>query len=369
MPPRALAAFLPAWQDAGHTVRAGAAPAGPARRAGPDAVYEVIEQLAGAALPASALETLVLPGRVPGYEPAMLDELTVAGDVVWSGRRRPARWRWLGDARPGQHRGAAVPAARRHHHDPAARGHPHGPGRGRGAVLPGAGRPGGLLPGRRGPGDGAWPRPSGTWSARLCGGTLARCHGAEPGGRAGHGRRPPRPVTAGGAAIWDLVWAGLLTNDTLARAAHRAQHRPVRAAGPAAPAAAAARCRGAAGGRMGARRPGLGRAALPVPGRAPHGDRPLVAAAAGRTGPDPAAARAGPCPAGPARHPDPRRRGRGARARRVRRPVPGAAGHGGNRPVPPRLLRRGPGRGPVRAARRGGPDAGDGPADAPREPW
>ena len=36
-------------------------------------------------MPASALETLVLPGRVPGYQPAMLDELTAAGEVVWSG--------------------------------------------------------------------------------------------------------------------------------------------------------------------------------------------------------------------------------------------------------------------------------------------
>jgi ATP-dependent Lhr-like helicase len=30
-------------------------------------------------------ETLVLPGRVPGYQPAVLDELTAAGEVVWSG--------------------------------------------------------------------------------------------------------------------------------------------------------------------------------------------------------------------------------------------------------------------------------------------
>jgi ATP-dependent Lhr-like helicase len=36
-------------------------------------------------VPASALETLVLPTRVPGYTPALLDELTAAGEVVWSG--------------------------------------------------------------------------------------------------------------------------------------------------------------------------------------------------------------------------------------------------------------------------------------------
>jgi ATP-dependent Lhr-like helicase len=48
-------------------------------------VYEVIDQLAGAAVPASALETLVLPQRVPGYSPALLDELTAAGEIVWAG--------------------------------------------------------------------------------------------------------------------------------------------------------------------------------------------------------------------------------------------------------------------------------------------
>ena len=50
-----------------------------------DAVFDAIDQLAGAALPASAQETLVLPGRVPGYQPAVLDELAAAGEIVWSG--------------------------------------------------------------------------------------------------------------------------------------------------------------------------------------------------------------------------------------------------------------------------------------------
>ncbi|MBO0788359.1 MAG: DEAD/DEAH box helicase, partial [Actinobacteria bacterium] len=89
-PPEALAAFVPAWQSAGQLPEG--ADTGPGRRrpggwrrASADAVYDVIEQLAGAAVPASALETLVLPGRVPGYQPAMLDELTVAGEVAWCG--------------------------------------------------------------------------------------------------------------------------------------------------------------------------------------------------------------------------------------------------------------------------------------------
>jgi ATP-dependent Lhr-like helicase len=45
----------------------------------------VVEQLAGVMVPASAWETLVLPARVDGYAPGMLDELTSAGEVVWAG--------------------------------------------------------------------------------------------------------------------------------------------------------------------------------------------------------------------------------------------------------------------------------------------
>src|SRR5262249_60322996 len=83
-PPSGFAAFLPGWQRADRA--AALASAGRAARpARTDAVYEVVAQLAGAAVPASALETLVLPGRVPGYSPALLDELTAAGEVVWAG--------------------------------------------------------------------------------------------------------------------------------------------------------------------------------------------------------------------------------------------------------------------------------------------
>jgi ATP-dependent Lhr-like helicase len=45
----------------------------------------VVEQLAGCAVPASALESLVLPGRVVDYQPAVLDELTATGEVLWAG--------------------------------------------------------------------------------------------------------------------------------------------------------------------------------------------------------------------------------------------------------------------------------------------
>ncbi|GID09234.1 DEAD/DEAH box helicase [Actinocatenispora rupis] len=72
-PPRALAAFLPRWQHVGEGAR------------GVDAVAGAIEQLAGVALPASALERLVLPARVADYTPAYLDQLCASGEVVWAG--------------------------------------------------------------------------------------------------------------------------------------------------------------------------------------------------------------------------------------------------------------------------------------------
>ncbi|XRQ03506.1 Lhr family helicase [Actinomadura welshii] len=75
-PPESLGRFLPAW----HGI------AGGSRLRGVDALVQAIEQFQGAAVPASALETLVLPSRVPGYSPAMLDELTSAGEVVWAGQ-------------------------------------------------------------------------------------------------------------------------------------------------------------------------------------------------------------------------------------------------------------------------------------------
>ncbi|MFC5220639.1 ATP-dependent helicase [Streptomyces coerulescens] len=75
VPPAALAQFLPQWQHIGkgHGLR------------GIDGLVRAIEQLQGASVPASALEKLVLPSRVAGYTPAMLDELTSAGEVVWAG--------------------------------------------------------------------------------------------------------------------------------------------------------------------------------------------------------------------------------------------------------------------------------------------
>ena len=64
--------FLPTWQSVGSL-------------RGVDGVHRAVEQLAGARLPASSLESLVLPARVRDYAPAMLDELMTAGEVVWQG--------------------------------------------------------------------------------------------------------------------------------------------------------------------------------------------------------------------------------------------------------------------------------------------
>lgn len=71
--PEALARFLPAW----HGI--------PAQRGGIDQLVETLGVLQGAALVASSLETHVLPQRVKGYRPTDLDELCTSGEVVWVG--------------------------------------------------------------------------------------------------------------------------------------------------------------------------------------------------------------------------------------------------------------------------------------------
>jgi ATP-dependent Lhr-like helicase len=48
-------------------------------------LLDVLEKLQGAVIPASALETDVLPARLPNYRPEDLDILTTAGEVVWVG--------------------------------------------------------------------------------------------------------------------------------------------------------------------------------------------------------------------------------------------------------------------------------------------
>src|SRR5206468_1848693 len=55
------------------------------RRTGADALLDAIEQLQGAPLPASILETEILPARIDVYDPADLDAVAAAGEVVWAG--------------------------------------------------------------------------------------------------------------------------------------------------------------------------------------------------------------------------------------------------------------------------------------------
>ena len=247
VPPQVLAAFLPAWQHAGQ-VRA---PGSGGRTARVDAVYEAVEQLAGVTVPASALETLVLPGRVPGYSPALLDELTSAGDIVWSG----------------------------------AGGLPGGDGW---VVLAPAETASVLLPE---PGEITMTPVHDALLQALDGGgalffrALAdRVAATLAADRPGAGRQAGDQAVA--SAIWDLVWAGRLTNDTLAPLRTvLASGRPV---APEVPAAAAVSQAVASQGQVVPPRPAAG-GSLQLSGRRGRGGgrRPATPARCSR----PAAAR------------------------------------------------------------------------------
>ncbi len=84
VPPEAYARFLPVWQHVTRPLE------------GVDGVAAVVEQLAGVPVPASAWESLILPSRVRDYTPALLDELTASGEVLWSGSGTlPGRDGWI----------------------------------------------------------------------------------------------------------------------------------------------------------------------------------------------------------------------------------------------------------------------------------
>ena len=55
------------------------------RRSGLDALLDAVENLQGAPLSASIFESEILAARVEGYNPADLDSLTAAGEIVWCG--------------------------------------------------------------------------------------------------------------------------------------------------------------------------------------------------------------------------------------------------------------------------------------------
>ncbi len=181
----AYARFLAEWQGIGSAAR------------GADAVLGVIEQLSGYPLPASAVESLVLPARVAGYTPALLDELTAAGEVYW-----------VGDGALGESDGWVRWYA--------ADAEPHPPG----------------------------PEPAGYRSqellAALGGGGAYFFDALLPSGLA------PADRAQYVDALWDLVWSGLVTGDTFAPVRSRVSggaHRTVRR-----PAARTHRARYAGGG-------------------------------------------------------------------------------------------------------------------------
>ena len=60
-------------------------PAGLARDRPARGLREALVPLQGLALPVSLWESEVLPRRVPGYQPAWLDGLCAAGELVWVG--------------------------------------------------------------------------------------------------------------------------------------------------------------------------------------------------------------------------------------------------------------------------------------------
>ena len=51
---------------------------------GADGLLEIIRQLQGYEIPAAAWETQILPQRIARYEPGLLDELCLSGEVMWA---------------------------------------------------------------------------------------------------------------------------------------------------------------------------------------------------------------------------------------------------------------------------------------------
>ncbi len=73
---RALARFLPGWQNVDRH---------PAGGAGIDRLREALVPLQGLALPVAAWERDVLPRRTGAYSPTWMDQLCAGGELVWLG--------------------------------------------------------------------------------------------------------------------------------------------------------------------------------------------------------------------------------------------------------------------------------------------
>jgi ATP-dependent Lhr-like helicase len=155
-------------------------------------------------VPASALESLLLPARLPGYSPALLDELTISGEVTWIGcGSLPGSDGWI----------ALAPS------DLAE------------LVLPDLDEQLALTSVHR-----ALLRTLG-WDPNdgpAAGGALFFRQLTDRAGQYLLTDQQPVPNDADMvAAIWDLVWAGLVTNDSLAPlralvSGRSAAHRPRR---------------------------------------------------------------------------------------------------------------------------------------------
>src|SRR5204862_4757364 len=82
----------------------------PARLAGIDGLREIIAVLDGFELPAGAWERSVLPGRLDGYEPSLLDMLCLSGEVCWGRLSIPTDAARLSEPRVRRGPPALVPA-------------------------------------------------------------------------------------------------------------------------------------------------------------------------------------------------------------------------------------------------------------------
>ena len=280
--PEALARFLPAWHGVGS------------ESASLDRAFEVVGQLQGVPIPASVLERDVLSARVRDYSPRLLDDLLAAGEVMW-----------VGAGPLGRDDGKVVLLLRD-----------------RADLLLGALRS-------------VAERPVDDEHDRL------RSVLAQRGAcffRDLAGADDERTLDA----LWDLVWAGEVTNDSFAA---------VRAASSARRAGGRGRSKGT--------RPRLASLSALGPPRPRAGGRSWAASTWTRTAGVPTESGV---PPRPPRRADPGGGAGRGRAGRLRRRLPRAAGHGGGRPHPAGLLRGRPRRRPVRPARRRRSAAGRTPA-------
>jgi ATP-dependent helicase Lhr and Lhr-like helicase len=99
--PAALGRFLPGWH-------------GIDRRA---TLREALVPLQGISLPVALWETDLLPRRVPGYQPALLDQLSASGEVVWVGAGLERVALYFREDAPALGRPATLPAPEGREHD------------------------------------------------------------------------------------------------------------------------------------------------------------------------------------------------------------------------------------------------------------